>query len=72
MLGIQLPYILATLTALLPHINSGKLKAPAVRARIESQAGRIATGGTVGRAALVAADIKTLSKLVKDRNARPE
>ena len=70
--GNQVPHILATVTGLLPHVKSGRLKAPQVRARIESQAGRIATGGTVERAALVAADIKTLSKQVKDRNIRPE
>ena len=72
MLGNQLPYILATVTGLLPRVKSGKLKAPQVRARIESQAGRIATGGTVERAALVVADIKILSKQVKDRNIMPE
>ena len=71
-LGNPVPYILASVTGLLPHVKSGKLKSPQVRARIESQAGRIATGGTVERAALVAADIKTLSKQVKDRNIRPE
>ena len=43
-----------------------------MRERIESQAGRIATGGTVGLAALVAADIKTRSEIVKDRNIGPE
>ena len=72
MLGNPVPYILASVTGLLPHVKSGKLKSPQVRARIESQAGRIATGGTVERAALVAADIKTLSKQVKDRDIRPE
>ena len=129
-LGNQVPYILSTLTGLLPHIKSGKLKAiavtskvrapvlpnvptiaesgfpgydmdtwigtfvpratpdavvkvlheatlealksPAVRERIEAQAGRVATGGPAELDTLVAVDIKQLSKIVKDRNIRPE
>ncbi len=129
-LGNQVPYILSTLTGLLPHIRSGKLKAiavtskvrapvlpnvptiaesgfrgydmdtwigtfvpratpdavvkvlheatlealksPAVRERIEAQAGRVATGSPTELDTLVAADIKQLSKIVKDRNIRPE
>ena len=129
-LGNQVPYILSTLTGLLPHIKSGKLKAiavtskerspvlpsvptiaesgfpgydmdtwigtfvpratsdaivkvlheatlealksPAVRERIESQSGRVATAGPADLDALVAADIRQLSKIVKDRNIKPE
>ena len=129
-LGNQVPYILSTLTGLLPHIKSGKLKAiavtskerspvlphvptiaesgfpgydmdtwigtfvpratpdavvkvlheatlealksPAVRERIESQAGRVATAGPADLDAMVAADIRQLSRIVKDRNIKPE
>ncbi|MBL8386469.1 MAG: tripartite tricarboxylate transporter substrate binding protein [Burkholderiales bacterium] len=129
-LGNQVPYILSTLTGVLPHVRAGKLKAlavtskvrapvlpavptiaesgfagydmdtwigtfvpratpdavvkvlheatlealksPAVRECIEAQAGRVATGSPADLDALVAADIKTLSKIVKDRNIRPE
>ena len=129
-LGNQVPYILSTLTGLLPHIKAGKLKAlavtskertpvlpnvptiaesgfpgydmdtwigtfvpratpdavvkilheatlealrsPAVRERIESQAGRVSTGGPAELDAIVARDIRQLSKIVKERNIKPE
>ena len=129
-LGNQVPYILSTLTGLLPHVKSGKLKAiavtskertpvlpnvptiaesgfpgydmdtwigtfvpratpdaivkllhesilealksPAVRERIESQAGRVSTGGPAELDALVASDIRTFTKIVKERNIKPE
>lgn len=129
-LGNQVPYILSTLTGLLPHIKAGKLKAiaitskerwpvlpnvptvaeggfpgydmdtwigtfvpratpdavirvlheatlealksPAVRERIESQAGRVSTGGPAELDAIVARDIQQLSKVVKERNIKPE
>ena len=129
-LGNQVPYILSTLTGLLPHIKAGKLKAiavtskertpvlpnvptiaesgfpgydmdtwigtfvpratpdavvkilheatlealrsPAVRERIESQAGRVSTGGPAELDAIVASDIRQLSKIVKERNIKPE
>ena len=129
-LGNQVPYILSTLTGLLPHIKAGKLKAiavtskertpvlpnvptiaesgfpgydmdtwigtfvpratpdavvkilheatlealrsPAVRERIESQAGRVSTGGPAELDAIVASDIRQLSKIVKERNIEPE
>ena len=129
-LGNQVPYILSTLTGLLPHVKSGKLKAiavtskertpvlpnvptiaesgfpgydmdtwigtfvpratpdaivkvlheailealksPAVRERIESQAGRVSTGGPAELDALVASDIKTFTKIVRERNIKPE
>ena len=129
-LGNQAPYILSTLTGLLPHVKSGKLKAiavtskerapvlpnvptiaesgfpgydmdtwigtfvpratpdaivrvlhesilealksPAVRERIESQAGRVSTGGPAELDALVTSDIRTFTKIVRDRNIKPE
>ena len=129
-LGNQVPYILSTLTGLLPHIKAGKLKAiavtskertpvlpnvptiaesgfpgydmdtwigtfvpratpdavvkilheatlealksPAVRERIESQAGRVSTGGPAELDAIVARDIQQLSKIVKERNIKAE
>ena len=129
-LGNQVPYILSTLTGLLPHIKAGKLKAlavtskertpvlpnvptiaesgfpgydmdtwigtfvpratpdavvkilheatlealksPAVRERIESQAGRVGPGGPAELDAIVARDIQQLSKIVKERNIKAE
>ena len=129
-LGNQVPYILSTLTGLLPHVKAGKLKAiavtskeraavlpnvptiaeggfagydmdtwigtfvpratpdavvkvlheatlealksPAVRERIESQAGRIAPAGPAELDALVSADIKQFTQIVKARNIKPE
>lgn len=129
-LGNQVPYILSTLTGLLPHIKAGKLKAiavtskertptlpnvptiaesgfpgydmdtwigtfvpratpdavvkilheatlealksPAVRERIESQAGRVSPGGPSELDALVAADIRQYTKIVNERRIKPE
>jgi tripartite-type tricarboxylate transporter receptor subunit TctC len=129
-LGNQVPYILSTLTGLLPHIKAGKLKAiavtskertptlpnvptiaesgfpgydmdtwigtfvpratpdavvrilheatlealksPAVRERIESQAGRVSPGGSAELDALVAADIRQYTKIVNERKIKPE
>ena len=129
-LGNQVPYILSTLTGLLPHIKAGKLKAialtskerspllpnvptiaesgfagydmdtwigtfvpratpdavvkilhdatlealqsAAVRERIESQAGRVGPGGPADLDAIVARDIRQLSKIVKERNIKAE
>lgn len=129
-LGNQVPYILSTLTGLLPHVKSGKLKAIAltskerlpsmpnvptiaeagfpgydmdtwiglfvpratpdaivnvlyeatlealksqsVRDRFEAVAGRIAPGTGAELDALVAKDIRNLTKVVKDRGIKPE
>jgi len=129
-LGNQVPYILSTLTGLLPHIKSGKLKAiaitssqrssllpnvptiaeagfpgydmdtwigtfvpkatpdsvvkiiheatlealksPAVREKIENQAGRVFTAGPADLDAIVTKDIRALSKIVKERGIKPE
>lgn len=129
-LGNQVPYILSTLTGLLPHIKSGKLKAiaitssqrssllpnvptiaeagfpgydmdtwigtfvpkatpdsvvkiiheatlealksPAVREKIENQAGRVFTAGPADLDAIVTKDIRELSKIVKERGIKPE
>ena len=128
--GGQVPYILSTLTGLLPHIKAGKLKAiaitsptrsplvpnvptvaesgfpgydmdtwiatfvpratppaaikllheatvealksPAVRERIEAQAGNIIGAGPEQLDALVAQDIKRYSKIVRERGIKPE
>ena len=129
-LGNQVPYILSTLTGLLPQVKAGKLKAiavtsrerapalpgvptiaesgfpgydmdtwigtfvprgtpdaivkvlheatlealksPSVRERFEAVAGRIAPGSPAELDALVAADIKQLTRVVKERNIKPE
>ena len=129
-LGGQVPYILSTLTGLLPHIKAGKLKAiaitsptrssllpnvptiaesgfpgydmdtwigtfvpratppavtkvlheatlealksPAVRERIESQAGRIIGGSPGELDAIVTEDIKRYTKIVQERGIKPE
>ncbi len=129
-IGNQVPYILSTLTGLLPHIKAGKLKAlaltsterspllpnvptiaesgfpgydmdtwigmfvpratpdaivktlyeaameslksPAVRERIESQAGRVAGGTPQQLDALVADDIKRYRKIVQERAIKAE
>ncbi len=129
-IGNQLPYILSTLTGLLPHIKGGKLKAiaitskerspvlpntptiaesgfagydmdtwmgtvvprgtpdavvkvlheatlealksPAVRERIEAQAGRVSSGSPEQLDAIIAADIKLFTKIVRERGIKPE
>jgi tripartite-type tricarboxylate transporter receptor subunit TctC len=129
-IGNQVPYILSTLTGLLPHIKAGKLKAialtstvrspllpnvptiaesgfpgydmdtwigmfvpratpdaivkilfdatmeslksPAVRERIESQAGRVAGGTPQQLDTLVADDIKRYRKIVQERGIKAE
>jgi tripartite-type tricarboxylate transporter receptor subunit TctC len=129
-IGNQVPYILSTLTGLLPHIKAGKLKAialtstvrspllpnvptiaesgfpgydmdtwigmfvpratpdsivkilydatmeslksPAVRERIESQAGRVAGGTPQQLDVLVADDIKRYRKIVQERGIKAE
>ena len=129
-IGGQVPYILSTLTGLLPHIKAGKLKpialtsperspllpnvptiaesgfpgydmdtwigtfvpratpaavvkvlheatlealkSPAVRDRIESQAGRIIGGSSEQLDAIVADDIKRYTKIVRDAKIKAE
>jgi len=129
-IGNQVPYILSTLTGLLPHIKGGKLKAiavtskerspvlpntptiaesgfvgydmdtwmgtvvprgtpdaivktlheatlealksPAVRERIEAQAGRVSGGSPEQLDAIIAADIKLFTKIVRERGIKPE
>ena len=129
-IGNQVPYILSTLTGLLPHIKAGKLKAialtsaerspllpnvptvaesgfpgydmdtwigmfvaratpdavvnvlyaatmealraPAVRERIESQAGRVSGGTPQQMDAIVADDIKRYRKIVQERGIKAE
>ncbi|MEJ5989736.1 tripartite tricarboxylate transporter substrate binding protein [Ramlibacter sp. PS3R-8] len=129
-IGGQVPYILSTLTGLLPHIKSGKLKAialtsaerspllpnvptiaesgfpgydmdswmgifvpratpphivkalndamlealkqPAVRERVESQAGRLQPGTGEELDKIVAEDIKRYTKVVKERGVKAE
>ncbi|MFM9885395.1 MAG: tripartite tricarboxylate transporter substrate binding protein [Burkholderiales bacterium] len=129
-IGNQVPYILSTLTGLLPHIKAGKLKAialtstvrspllpnvptiaesgfpgydmdtwigmfvpratpdavvrtlyeatmeslksPAVRERIESQAGRVDGGSPQKLDAIVADDIKRYRKIVQERGIKAE
>lgn len=129
-IGGQVPYILSTLTGLLPHIKAGKLKAialtsaersallpnvptiaesgfpkydmdswigtfvpratppavvrvlheatlealkqPAVRERVEAQAGRITPGSGEALDKIVADDIKTYSKIVRERGIKAE
>ncbi len=129
-IGNQVPYILSTLTGLLPHIKAGKLKAialtsaerspllpnvptiaesgfpgydmdtwigmfvpratpdavvktlyeatmealksPAVRERIESQAGRVAGGTPEQLDRLVSDDIKRYRKIVQERGIKAE
>jgi tripartite-type tricarboxylate transporter receptor subunit TctC len=129
-IGGQVPYILSTLTGLLPHIKAGKLKAialtsperssllpnvptiaesgfpgydmdswmgtfvpratpaavmkvlheatlealkqPAVRERVEAQAGRLTPGSGEALDAIVADDIKRYSKIVRERGIKAE
>ena len=129
-IGGQVPYILSTLTGLLPHIKAGKLKAialtsaerytllpniptiaesgfpgydmdswmgtfvpratppavmkvlheatldalkwPAVRERVEAQAGRLTPGTGEALDKIVAQDIRTYSKIVRDRGIKAE
>jgi tripartite-type tricarboxylate transporter receptor subunit TctC len=129
-LGNQVPYILSTLTGLIPHVKAGKLKALAltskeraaslpnvptiaeggfpgydmdtwigtfvpratpdaivkvlheatlealksqtVRDRFEAVAGRIAPGSSADLDALVTADIRQLTKVVRERGIKPE
>ena len=129
-IGGQVPYILSTLTGLLPHIKAGKLKAialtsaerstllpniptiaesgfpgydmdswmgtfvpratppavmkvlheatldalkwPAVRERVEAQAGRLTPGTGEALDKIVAEDIRTYSKIVRDRGIKAE
>ena len=129
-LGGQVPYILSTLTGLLPHIKSGKLKAialtsaerspllpsvptiaesgfpgydmdswmgtfvpratppaiikalhdatlealkqPAVRERVEAQAGRLTPGSGEALDSIVAEDIKRYSAIVRERGIKAE
>jgi tripartite-type tricarboxylate transporter receptor subunit TctC len=129
-IGGQVPYILSTLTGLLPHIKAGKLKAialtsaerstllpsvptiaesgfpgydmdswmgtfvpratpaavmkvlheatlealkqPAVRERVEAQAGRLTPGTGEALDAIVAADIKRYSAIVRERGIKAE
>ena len=129
-IGGQVPYILSTLTGLLPHIKTGKLKAiavtsaerspllpnvltvaesgfpgydmdswmgtfvpratppavikvlheamlealkePAVRERVEAQAGRLTPKGGEVLDAIVADDIKRYSKIVRERGIKAE
>lgn len=129
-IGGQVPYILSTLTGLLPHIKAGKLKAialtsperssllpsvptiaesgfpgydmdswmgtfvpratppavikvlheatlealkqPAVRERVETQAGRLTPGSGAALDAIVADDIKRYSKIVRERGIKAE
>ena len=129
-IGGQVPYILSTLTGLLPHIKTGKLKAialtsaerstllpniptiaesgfpgydmdswmgtfvpratppavmkvlheatldalkwPAVRERVEAQAGRLTPGTGEALDKIVAEDIRTYSKIVRDRGIKAE
>jgi tripartite-type tricarboxylate transporter receptor subunit TctC len=129
-IGGQVPYILSTLTGLLPHIKAGKLKAIAltsserssllpnvptiaesgfagydmdswigtfvpratppavmrvlheatlealkaqvVRDRVEAQAGRLTPGSGEKLDAIVAADIKRYSAIVRERNIKAE
>ena len=129
-IGGQVPYILSTLTGLLPHVKAGKLKAiavtsaertpllpnvptiaesgfpgydmdswmgtfvpratppavvkvlheamlealklPAVRERVESQAGRLTPGSGEALDAIVAEDIKRYSQIVRERGIKAE
>ena len=129
-IGGQVPYILSTLTGLLPHIKSGRLKAialtsaerstllpnvptiaesgfpgydmdswmgtfvpratpaavmrvlheatlealkqPAVKERVEAQAGRLTPGSAEALDAIVAGDIKRYSAIVRDRGIKAE
>ncbi len=129
-IGGQVPYILSTLTGLLPHIKAGKLKAialtsaepstllpnvptiaesgfpgydmdswmgtfvpratppavmrvlheatleamkqPAVRERVEAQAGRLTPGSGEALDAIVGADIKRYTQIVRDRGIKAE
>jgi tripartite-type tricarboxylate transporter receptor subunit TctC len=129
-IGGQVPYILSTLTGLLPHIKAGKLKAialtsaerstllpnvptiaesgfpgydmdswmgtfvpratppavirvlheatlealkqQAVRERVEAQAGRLTPGSGEALDKIVAEDIKTYSKIVRERGIKAE
>ena len=129
-LGGQVPYILSTLTGLLPHIKSGRLKAialtsserspllpnvptiaesgfpgydmdswmgtfvpratppavikvlheamlealkqPAVRERVEAQAGRLTPGSGESLDTIVAEDIKRYSAIVRERGIKAE
>ncbi len=129
-IGSQVPYILSTLTGLLPHIKAGKLKAialtsaerspllpnvptiaesgfpgydmdswmgtfvpratppavirvlheatlealrqPAVRERVEAQAGRLTPGSGEMLDKIVADDIRRYSKIVRDRGIKAE
>ncbi len=129
-IGGQVPYILSTLTGLLPHIKAGKLKAialtsaerstllpnvptiaesgfpgydmdswmgtfvpratppavmrvlheatlealkqPAVRERVEAQAGRLTPGSGEALDKIVAEDIKTYSRIVRERGIKAE
>ena len=129
-IGGQVPYILSTLTGLLPHIKAGKLKAialtsperssllpnvptiaesgfpgydmdswmgtfvpratppavirvlheatlealkqPAVRERVETQAGRLTPGSGDALDAIVADDIKRYTKIVRERGIKAE
>ncbi|MEO8203479.1 MAG: tripartite tricarboxylate transporter substrate binding protein [Betaproteobacteria bacterium] len=129
-IGGQVPYILSTLTGLLPHIKAGKLKAialtsaersplmpnvptiaesgfpgydmdswmgtfvpratppavirvlheatlealkqPAVRERVEAQAGRLTPGSGEALDKIVADDIRRYSKIVRDRGIKAE
>jgi tripartite-type tricarboxylate transporter receptor subunit TctC len=129
-MGNQVPAVLGTLSGILPHIRSGKLKAlavtsrqrsplipdvatmaesgfpgyesdtwigtfvpratptevvarlheatkaaledPAVRARMESQAGQIIAGGPAELDALVANEIRQFTQVVREQNLKPE
>ena len=129
-IGGQVPYILSTLTGLLPHIKAGKLKAialtsaersallpnvptiaesgfrgydmdswmgtfvpratppavmrvlheatlealkqPAVRERVEAQAGRLTPGSGEALDKIVSDDIRTYSKIVRERGIKAE
>ncbi len=129
-IGGQVPYILSTLTGLLPHIKAGKLKAialtsaersallpnvptiaesgfpkydmdswigtfvpratppavvrvlheatvealkqPAVRERVEAQAGRLTPGSGEALDKIVVEDIRTYSKIVRERGIKAE
>jgi tripartite-type tricarboxylate transporter receptor subunit TctC len=48
------------------------LKSPAVREKIENQAGRVFTAGPADLDAIVTKDIRALSKIVKERGIKPE
>ena len=67
--------LIATPDAVVKTLHEATLEAlqsAAVRERIESQAGRVKPGSPAELDALVAADIRQYTKIVRERNIKPE